>query len=560
MFFLPKINRNTLKQHESNIFLFILIIVVSLITYYTTTIQINLGPGWDTYDFLANALEFAGKGIGYSDLTRPPFLSFLTSIFFRLGYISETVISLIDSFLFVFGIIGLYLLFKLRFKPIMSFLGSLLFATFPIVLSWVGVGYTDIASVSFSIWAIYFTVLAVKKNSKYFYLSFPILMIAFLTRYPSALIILPVGLYLLINRTHIKKLTDILLGILISTLTLIPVFIFFSNKFGNFLYPFLSFFDVTQQTAVSTEHFAYNPETFYYMSHLTQNIGATGTAILLIILLGLIVYGIKNFKKMNLKLLVYNTKKANISTKIKLSVFIILVIFFFATFGDISYIISEIVFFLIGYVSYELLKNFKTNIDIDLLFLSWFMVFFIFHSVFIIKVERYFILMAVPFTYFLIWGLNEISNRLNVKLKNINFASILSIILVLMLLISTTGFLNSMPPEDSNTQNVIISSNWLKDYDHSYETKMIYADFYWPYYSWYLKMNVSPMPIFKNGNAYYYELKDYYPDSQDNKTYNNELAKNKVDYYFCIRKGLNLTSYKPIKKFGQITLYVKKSY
>jgi len=557
MFFLPKINRNTLKQHESNIFLFILIIVVSLITYYTTTIQINLGPGWDTYDFLANALEFARKGIGYSDLTRPPFLSFLTSIFFRLGYISETVISIIDSFLFVFGIIGLYLLFKLQFKPIMSFLGSLLFATFPIVMSWVGVGYTDISSVSFSIWAIYLTVLAVKKNSKYFYLSFPILMIAFLTRYPAALIILPIGLYLLINRTYIKKLKDILIGILISILTLIPVFIFFNNNFGNFLYPFLSFFDVTQQTAVSTEHFAYNPETFYYVIHLTQNIGTTGTAILLIILLGLIIYGIKIIKRINLKLLIYNTKKADNYTKIKLSVFIILLVFFFATFGDISYIISEIVFFLIGYVSYELLKNFKTNIDIDLLFLSWFMVFFIFHSVFIIKVERYFILMAVPFTYFLILGLNETLNSFYIKLKNINLTSILSIILIFMMSISTIGFLNDMPSEDSNTQNVIISSNWLKNYDHSYKNKIIYADFYWPYYSWYLKMNVSAMPIFKNGNVYYYNLKVYYPNSQDNNAYNKGLEKNKVDYYFCITPLLNLTYYKPLKKFGQITLYKK---
>lgn len=557
MFFLPKINRNTLKQHESNIFLFILILVVSLITYYITTIQISLGPGWDTYDFLANALEFAGKGIGYSDLTRPPLLSFLTSIFFRLGYISETVISLIDSFLFVFCIIGLYLLFKLRFKPIMSFLGSLLFATFPIVMSWVGVGYTDIASVSFSIWAIYFTVLAVENNSKYFYLSFPFIMIAFLTRFPAALIILPIGLYLLINRTRIKKLIDILLGILISTLSLIPVFIFFSNKFGNFLYPFISSFGVTQQTAISTENFAYNPETLYYINHLVQNIGVTGTSMLLIILLGLIVYGIKNSKRINLKLLFYNAKKANTSSKIKLSVFIILLVFFFTTFGKVTYITSEIVFFLIGYLSYELLKNFKTNIDTDLLFLSWFMVFFIFHSVFVIKVDRYFIFMAVPFTYFLILGLNKISNGFHVKLKNINFASILSIILIFMILISTIGFLNNMPKEDSNTQNVIISSNWLKNYDHSYKTKIIYADFYWPHYSWYLKMNVTAMPIFKDGNAYYYELIDYYPDSHDKMAYNNELEKNKVNYYFCIRQGLNLTSYKPLKTFGQITLYEK---
>jgi hypothetical protein len=122
-------------------------------------------------------------------------------------------------------------------------------------------------------------------------------------------------------------------------------------------------------------------------------------------------------------------------------------------------------------------------------------------------------------------------------------------------LISTFSFLNNIPGEDPYTENVVISSNWIKDYDSEYKNKTIYADFYWPYYSWYLKMNVKGMPILKYGKSYYYELENYHPNNNDNIAYNDELNKNNVDYYFCIRKELNLTEYKPIKQFGIIKLY-----
>ena len=48
----------------------------------------NIGPLSDSIDFFANALVFAGQGYGYSDLIRPPFFSFIISIFVRIGYAS----------------------------------------------------------------------------------------------------------------------------------------------------------------------------------------------------------------------------------------------------------------------------------------------------------------------------------------------------------------------------------------------------------------------------------------------------------------------------------------
>ncbi len=67
-------------------------IISSIIAYFLYNLMSNFGPLWDTCDFLLYALEFAGKGVGYSNQLRPPVLPFLTSIVFRFGYILENVI------------------------------------------------------------------------------------------------------------------------------------------------------------------------------------------------------------------------------------------------------------------------------------------------------------------------------------------------------------------------------------------------------------------------------------------------------------------------------------
>jgi 4-amino-4-deoxy-L-arabinose transferase-like glycosyltransferase len=562
-----KQNFNRLRENGfSAILLVILIIIVTLIMYYRVKVQIDMGPMWDTYDFLSNALLFAGKGTGYSDLTRPPLLPFLTSLFFRLGYISEGTIFALDGVFLVFGVTGLYLLFKQRFNDVESFVGSLLFATFPVVILFSGAGLSDIPSVSLSIWAFYFTVLAVKKNSKFFYLSFLFAMLAFLTRYTAGLIIFPIFLYLLLDRKLIKNLKDMFTGILISFLALIPALILFYNKFGNPLSSFQGFFSSTENPS-GAENYYYQPDLLFYLKKSFFYIGPGGIAIFLIILLGVIVYGffggdkIKTGLKKNLSR--FNLKKKD--TKIGIIAFLFLVLTFIFTFSKIPYMGSEILFFVLCLVSYQLLKSLEIKyMDLNFLFLAWFMAFFIFHSVFPIKDDRYFVTMAPAVAYFLILGFSEISIRLNFKtgfrkIKNRNLTSnLLSLLLIVIFLASTINYVPEILDKNYMTKEKAdysaSASNWLKNYDPDYKNKIIYAD-YWTYFAWYLKMDVKPMPVFKDGKAYSYQLKDYEVDELSNKAYNDELNRNNVDYYFSNRKGLNLTYYRPIKQFGFITLY-----
>ena len=131
-----------------------------------------------------------------------------------MGYISINTIFYVDGGLFVFGVIGLFMLLKIRFNDLESFLGGLLYATFPIVLTILAVGFSDICQCIFLDLGYFISwFLAVKKDSRFFYLAFPFAMFAFLTRYNNALLIFPILLYILINKDKVN-IKNMFIGIL----------------------------------------------------------------------------------------------------------------------------------------------------------------------------------------------------------------------------------------------------------------------------------------------------------------------------------------------------------
>ncbi len=492
--------------------------------------------------------------------TRPPFFPFIISIFFRLGFVSTATIFIVDGLTFIFGVIGFYLFLKLRFNNIESFLGGLLFATFPTVLSVLSVGFSDLTSVSFTIWALYFLVLAVKKDSKFFILVFPLVMMAFLARYNTALIIFPIMLYILINKDKIRDFKSILIGILLSILVAVPVFIFFYEKYGNILYPFISTFGATV-TSSSSVYYSYNPNLLYFVENFPIHTGFEGLLILFIILVGFVIYLFLRLKSKSIdkkKLFVrWDVKKT--SSKLKLLLLFVLTLIFIGTFGQVNYLITEFVFFGLALLLYDLTKYFNIKfMDMYLLVFAWYMVFFIFSSIFVIKVDRYFVLMAPAVAFFLVLGLSEISNRLPFKFKkkNITFP-ILAIILTVMILLSTAAFLPLIEKENNSykvsNEQVTLISEWFITYDPNYKNEIIYSDL-WPYFAWSLKTNVRIMPTFYNNQSYIDGIRNITFSPQDSIAFNNFLVNNNADYYFCVQQ-INLTSYKPIKQFGTLIIY-----
>jgi hypothetical protein len=553
-----KDNLKTKKNFSFWFLLIVLTMIVSFIMYYRIKIQMDIGPVSDTCDFFSNAFLFAGQGIGYSDLTRPPLFSFLISLMVRLGYTSMTTIYVADCAFLVFGVIGLYILLRLRFTDLESFLGSLLFATLPVILSVVGFGFSDISSVAFTIWTFYFLILAVKKDSKFFYLTFPFAMFAFLARYNSALIIFPMFLYILINKMESRDLKSMMGGIFLSLLALIPVFIFFYQFSGNPLYSFMSSFG-TSSGVSSAENISYDSNIFYFIEMLPRLVGVSGILIILITAFGGFIYELFKLRKGE------GFKKFDLSfdkTKIKLLVLAILVGIFVGTFGNVTYMLSEVTFFVTSYLFYDLLRELNVrDMDLHLLIFAWFMAFFIFQSVCVIKVARYFILMAPAIVYFLILGLTEISKRLicNFKGKNITFF-VLSITLICIMLLSTASYLPSLPEANHKTtitdEEISSASVWLVNYDPSYKNKVIYSEL-WPYFGWYLRTDVKPLPLFKDNQTFYASVKNPNFTEEDNAAFNNELKSINADYYLCSWQEVNLTSYTLIKRVGTISIYEK---
>lgn len=534
--------------------LIILAIILIIITYWKIKIQLVIGPNYDTYDFLANAAEFAGKSIGYSDI-RPPFISFLTSIVFRFDGLSVAPIFIIDGIFYILGTIGLYLFLKLRFNSLYSFLGSLLYATFPILLTYVAVGFPELSSISISIWALYFTVLAIKKDSKFFFISFPLATLAFLTKFNQALIIFPLFLYILMNWKNIKNHRNMTFGIVISSLIIVPVLIFYFLKYGNPVFPFLDFYGTS--SSIISEHFDYNPDPFFYIKLLPKVIGNGALLVILTIIGGLLLSYVKLlFGKTSIPEFKINFKRNSL---VKLSVIILFAVFLIS-WGSVSYLLSEVLFFFILLGLFKLLKGIN-QFDLDFLNLSWFVTFLIFISLYSLKDIRYFLMILPPFVYFLIRGLKIVENQIGlIKQRKLTFY--IAPIFILVIILSTAFYIPTIPGANKHTEtlndNIEEASYWLVSYDHDYKSKIVFSDI-WPFSGWFLQMNVEKMPEFKNNEKYYLNIKDYNPTKEDSDAANNFLVENNAYYYFSIRDWVNLNDYDPINKFGNVTIYKRKS-
>jgi 4-amino-4-deoxy-L-arabinose transferase-like glycosyltransferase len=544
--FLNNKHLTTEKKGSVNdyIFLALITLIVALLAYYRAVVQMEIGPIWDTADFLSNAMYFAGQGFGYADLTRPPFLPFLTSLLFRMGLTYESTIFFLDSSFLVLGAIGLYLFFRVKFQPIISFLGSLIFSTFPLVILFTGVGLSDIPSVTLSIWAVYATFLAVKKDSKFFYLSFPLAMLAFLTRYPAGFIIFPIFFYLIINRQEVPF-KNMMGGMLLSILPGLLVISFFYGQFGDAFYPFSSFYSTTQKTGVTT-YVYYHPDPLYFLKNMLNYIGVGGMTIAFFAIISVFIYSITQFNTIKSRLIEISKYKLGNTEKLKVLLLIILFIVFILSFANIHYMLSEILFFTILILAYYLLKGDEIqDLDVHFLFISWFMAFFIFHSVYTIKDDRYFITMAPALSYFLILAFKGITNLwpLKSRYQNLICRTLIGLLIVIVLL-STVLYIQGIPDNESDiiyiSNNIQNASQWIKDNDPQYMNKVMYSE-EWPQFSWYLRTDVRQMPSFNT-----------------TELYENQLNINKADYYLSVNEGLNLTNYQPVKQFGIITIYKRK--
>ena len=545
--------------------LFKLTVITTVITVYLIIRQENIGvPYYDVFVYLNNALIFAGIPVGnMSVIYLSPLMPILTSLVFRTGYISANVIFILDGLIFISGVIGLYLIFRERFNEIQSLVGSLIFISFPLVYSWAASGAIDVPGVSFSIWVIYALVMGVRKNSKLLYLVFPLFTVAFLARYTSAILVFPMILYLLMNDDFIKNMKKISFGILAGLVIITPFFIYIYEKLGN-LNSIINIFTSTLiGSGASVNDLGYNPDKLYYLTHILNYISVSplqGTysqilnpsygfpsvlsyITVIIVLFGLSIYLYGIMKKKIQEIDIYNKNKTNLQLIILILLFIVGILSFFTS----SYLITEFIILGALYVGYRLLKGTKIkNLEIDFLFLSWFVSFFIFHSIIPLKVDRYFITMSPALAYFIILGLSIVIEKYKFKFKQEKLKSGgLYFIVGLVFLSSITAVNLGHTPKHGYGFYIQSSSDWLMEYDPNYQDKVIYSD-YDPALTWSLKKEVK------------FGVPRLYTSSE---AFSNYLIGNNADYYIDTLSNPkpDIPGYHIIKNITSISIYESNS-
>jgi 4-amino-4-deoxy-L-arabinose transferase-like glycosyltransferase len=536
---------------------FWLVILTLTVTLYVLSVQVRIGvPYWDVFNYLNNALYFAGlEGPGAGTISLSPLFPFLTSLFFRLGLVSFTVIMALNALLFVAGVIGLFYLFKTRFSELLSLSGCVLYLSLAVLLPWTASGGIDVPAVSLSIWAVYFLVKGTAGKPRFLYLVAPTLVLAVLTRYTAGLMVVPLLLYYLVKDQHRQNLKGLMVGLLVTLVLASPLLWYFYTQVGSL--------DVICNLLVSTattspaaaDDVAYNPNLWFYLENLPSYIslapfqGSYSTLLnpsrgypsplaYLVLLLGgtgLLLYLYRILKSTTTGL---SFSRALFSKSL---IFLVLLATLILSFNQTSYLVSVGLVFLLCYLACTSLRaEEKEHLALDFLFLSWFLSYLIFHSLLPIKVDRYFITMAPALAYFLILGVSELLTTLSTKKPGFN-SKWVYLALVLVLLGSTTITYAGHTPQKVFVVYLEDASNWITHQDPQYREKVIASD-YSSAMSWYLKKDV------KGAFPRLYQTPTDFADylqSQDVDYYVDSLSNPKPD----------LPGYQRVASFQMVTIY-----
>ena len=510
------------------IFLALITIFSVILTCYYIVFNENLGIYCsDIYIYLLNALYFSGTNINsIQTIYLSPVICFLTSIFFSLGFKDKLAIFIVSGIFAVLGNIGFYLLLRNRFDEILSVAGVIIYATFAINLTWLGNGTLDIPATSISIWIMLFAYMAIKINPKYYKWLITLFVIGFFTRY-TVILVFPVIvlLYLYENSFSVKKedLKEILIGLVPGIITALIIVIPVKNMGHGFLGFGGQIIGGVSGSHGSVNDLAYTTDTYYYLTNLGNFISSSKTVfinrtpslenptilsilIFLILIVGLILW-IKN-----------NDFKFDRQKIIGIALWIIALITFDQFSSFITILIVFLGFLLIGKDS----KN-----QLGLIMLSWFLVYFIFCSYFMIKVNRYIIPAMPALSYLIMVGTETISEKTPKK-------NVLPLILIVLFLVQGFAFTYTFEDTDQFTAPEDMSNYIISNVDNWEHVKI--GVYNMRPYHWYLGSNVTgierdePAAI-ENANISYY-ISDV---------------------------PQNLTNYKEIKNIGNLYLYEKIS-
>ncbi len=497
--------RNFITDNKKNlIYILLLIVFLLIISIPRLMIQYNIGIGnWDTFLYLENGRNFAKMGWGDVPSISPVLPMILSKMFLIAGHTYQEAIFNIDVLFYIIGVITFYCLLKLKFNHETSFLGSVIYATFTLLYSWVALGGNDIIGVTGTILTIYLILAAHKYNNKLYYIALPIAAYAFLSRYTAGVMIFSIVFYWLIEKIDLNEIKHILIGGILGVISVSWFFYQFYIHLGT-PFPFLGQFSGTVSNTVVLDS-GFLPDSWYYIKHLPNyllsrvpdvttfnaivnpmgnvpSVIAYVYILLFIFAVGLLIYRIiKNVKNSSIP---FDNK-----SKLMLLLTVFLLIVFLVTLGSISYIISTIIFLVALYVLWTILKSYNIkNLDYELLMLSLLVIYTVFQSILFTKNDRYFITVLPFIAYFITYALDGIFEKLDesIKIKRIPLSKIISVLIIFGLLLNSLAFVSQMPT-DNEYNNIKDACEFLVQHENINNTSICYSD-NWPAVTWYLNI------------------------------------------------------------------------
>ena len=276
-------------------------LVAAAIITFKVLASISTGPGWDTYAFLANAAEFAGKGYGYTELHRPPLLSLITAAAFTVGApLKEWVIQGVDGLFSFAGIIAFYLIARRRFRPLLSGVGALMFLGVAPLWSYLGSGYTDFPATALSMWLLWACIKATEDDPWWYLLAGPLFVAATMMRFTSLLVIFPALVWVMLRWRPFHQAKQLAAGAGLAIAAYLPAARLYAGRFGDVLFPFLVAFGMSENVSAPGGETTVQSSGLWYLSQLPAHVAGeklalVGVLMLLVAVLGTLLGAVSYF-------------------------------------------------------------------------------------------------------------------------------------------------------------------------------------------------------------------------------------------------------------------------
>jgi len=481
--------------------------------------QIRIGVPWDTYAFLANAARFAGKSIGFDEPARPPVLSALTSLAFRLGPLRVWPIQVVDGLLSFSGIAAMYLVLRRRVEQLPAAMCALGVLALQPVWYWVGQGYSDLAAVALTIWALLFAIKATEDDPRWYAVAFPMLVIASLTRVTALLGVFGVLVWIALRGRPFAHARQIAFGVAAAAVVYVPAGLYYSARFGDILFPYLVNFTLAnEQTSRGIVGLGLEPGGWQPLP-----------GIVVIVLAWLAAWGVAALTARALR------AERPGGGRILLALAAIALAGAGQAFGALA---TRQIALLVGvYLTWRALAPREQDgargghttapAALDAVMLLMLLSYLDFHGHQPVKVWRYVITLAPSAMYFLALGWTEVTATMTriagaaragrdegATSRRFATAAAWAVAALVLSGLLTVNIATTMRADrDPVTSEAEATADWLKAHEPSPTDLTVYSDV-WPLTSWYLGAEARAMPRFPDKRAFAHELSkrraDYY--------------------------------------------------